>query len=118
MRSIIYEFQAHAGSTRFNITTSDQRTVSAILKTPLGDNINGLVEIHGIAEGPAIVTCDYLISFPYNLANTYGKVSKLKLIKTSFCCVNRIVFYLVDFRNCIINANFYLLAYLLHVYYI
>lgn len=65
-------FQIHPSNKAFNIMTSDNFNVVVNLKTPVSNNVAGLVEVHGICEGPSSIACDYYIVFPYNLANTYS----------------------------------------------
>lgn len=57
----------------FNIQSGDGFNVTINLKQPLSENITGLVEVHGIAQGPSSILCDYYIGFPHELAQTYGK---------------------------------------------
>ncbi|XKL66220.1 hypothetical protein PGB90_009640 [Kerria lacca] len=74
----------HPSNKAFNIMTSDNFNVVVNLKTPVSNNVAGLVEVHGICEGPSSIACDYYIVFPYNLANTYNADLDNEAIKIAF----------------------------------
>ncbi|KAK7576033.1 hypothetical protein V9T40_012319 [Parthenolecanium corni] len=78
----------HPDSQGFNITTSDSYNVSVKLQRPLTDNVSGLVEIHGVAQGPATVACDYYISFPPSLASTYESSVDNEAVNLGFLVSN------------------------------
>ena len=63
--------------------STDGHNITINLSKPYTGEISGLVEVRGIARGPATISGDNFIVFPHDLAKTFGISSCIFILKFS-----------------------------------